>query len=467
MAKRRLKKVPKAADLTHAAERLRKALVGNRTKDELVDVSGGTRTERITSSSGDSMRGLNWEASDLKELVAATRQAISDATDFDEREINYNFDYDYEAYSEVKRNLGRLIDQGHLRQAMELSLEVRKEGSCQVEMSDEGLMTPDIEECFSVVVKALKKCDLPPSEVITWCEAMSKSDRVGFIYERELQGLRKSFRGVAVVRSRLLPERGIASHPASRLRQRPRNHMPPPANGSDVPGGWPFVAANGSASPPTRPLLRAMNHPSLPVCAKCNGHADSEIRATPGRFRRKDSGVVCQGDEHTRHPRAGENALQRGVVADVDLQRDRCRGRRSHGLAVAAAGAGLADRLLRRHRGACAGHQRPCFAAYDLRGPGREPEWEEGIAWPVARRKRRGQVLAPGADGPKEPRPERHLRGLRRRPGRFPEAIRAAYPQTKVQLCVVHLVRAALRYVSTEDSQAVTLAAAVEIKKVV
>ena len=37
----------------------------------------------------------------------------------------------------------------------------------------------------------------------------------------------------------------------------------------------------------------------------------------------------------------------------------------------------------------------------------------------------------------------------------FPEAIRAAYPQTKVQLCVVHLVRAALRYVDTEDSQAV------------
>ncbi len=38
----------------------------------------------------------------------------------------------------------------------------------------------------------------------------------------------------------------------------------------------------------------------------------------------------------------------------------------------------------------------------------------------------------------------------------FPEAIRAAYPQTKVQLCVVHLVRAALRYVTTDDSQAVT-----------
>ena len=38
----------------------------------------------------------------------------------------------------------------------------------------------------------------------------------------------------------------------------------------------------------------------------------------------------------------------------------------------------------------------------------------------------------------------------------FPEAIRAAYPQTSVQLCIVHLVRAALRYVSTQDSKAVT-----------
>lgn len=37
----------------------------------------------------------------------------------------------------------------------------------------------------------------------------------------------------------------------------------------------------------------------------------------------------------------------------------------------------------------------------------------------------------------------------------FAEAIRAAYPETSVQLCIVHLVRAALRYVSTEDSKLV------------
>lgn len=37
----------------------------------------------------------------------------------------------------------------------------------------------------------------------------------------------------------------------------------------------------------------------------------------------------------------------------------------------------------------------------------------------------------------------------------FPDAIRTVYPETKVQLCVVHLVRAALRYVTDQDSKAV------------
>ena len=37
----------------------------------------------------------------------------------------------------------------------------------------------------------------------------------------------------------------------------------------------------------------------------------------------------------------------------------------------------------------------------------------------------------------------------------FAEAIHTAYPQTNVQLCIVHLVRAALRYVSDQDSKAV------------
>lgn len=65
-----------------------------------------------------------------------------------------------------------------------------KQGSYQVEMSDEGLMTRDIEECLAVVTHALKKCDQPPGEVIAWCAEIAKRDRVGFIFDRELAALR-------------------------------------------------------------------------------------------------------------------------------------------------------------------------------------------------------------------------------------------------------------------------------------
>jgi uncharacterized Zn finger protein len=136
-------------------------------------------------------------ATDPDELVAATRQAIDDATDFDERDINHNFDYDYEAYSEVKRNLGRLIGSGQLRPAMALALELMKRGSYQVEMSDEGLMTEDIDGCLKVVLEALRRCDLPAPEVIAWCSAMLDNDRVGFIAREPLQSLRNHFQTTA------------------------------------------------------------------------------------------------------------------------------------------------------------------------------------------------------------------------------------------------------------------------------
>jgi hypothetical protein len=124
------------------------------------------------------------------ELVAATRQAIADATAFDKRDINRNFAYDYQAYSEAKRNLGRLIGSGQFRLAMPLAVELMKQASHQVEMSDEGLMTEDIEECLNVVLEALRKCDLPAAEVIAWCSAMLENDRVGFIAREPLQALR-------------------------------------------------------------------------------------------------------------------------------------------------------------------------------------------------------------------------------------------------------------------------------------
>ncbi len=132
-----------------------------------------------------------------EELVTATRRAIADATDFDEREINRNFDYDDEAYGEVKRNLGRLIGTGQFQQSMALALELMKQGSYQVEMSDEGLMTDDIEDCLKVVLEALRKSDLPAAEVIAWCSAMLESDRAGFIAREPIEALRSHFQATA------------------------------------------------------------------------------------------------------------------------------------------------------------------------------------------------------------------------------------------------------------------------------
>jgi hypothetical protein len=48
--------------------------------------------------------------------------------------MNRNFDCDYAAYDQVKRNLGRLVDLGQLRLAMELALELMDQGSHRVDM---------------------------------------------------------------------------------------------------------------------------------------------------------------------------------------------------------------------------------------------------------------------------------------------------------------------------------------------
>jgi hypothetical protein len=183
MPKRRPKKIIKTADV---AKRLHKALA-KRTKKELIEVLVElARDDRNVLRQLESRFELE---APPQELAAATRQAIADATDFDERDINRNFSYDYAAYEAVKRNLSRLVGLGQLRLAMELSLELMDQGSYQVEMSDEGLMTDDIEECLKVVIQALRKCDLPASELLAWCRGMLKKDRVGFICEEQLKAL--------------------------------------------------------------------------------------------------------------------------------------------------------------------------------------------------------------------------------------------------------------------------------------
>jgi hypothetical protein len=194
MSKRKPKKPAPAKRRPAPTAELRQAL-SRRKKAELVDA-----LLELAQADRGVLRQLTARfdvAAAPDELVAAAHQAIADATAFDERDINRNFAYDYEAYQEVKRNLGRLIDAGQVRPAMQLALGLMKQGSYQVEMSDEGLMAQDIEDCLAVVLKALKKCDLPATEVIVWCSAMLDNDRVGFIARESLQSLRNRVQATA------------------------------------------------------------------------------------------------------------------------------------------------------------------------------------------------------------------------------------------------------------------------------
>jgi hypothetical protein len=177
--------VPSVKPPGPAAE-LRRALA-RRKKAELVDV-----LMELAEADRAVLRRLTARfdvAATSDELVAATRQAIADATAFDKRDINRNFAYGYEAYAAVKRNLGRLIASGQLRLAM--PLELMKHGSFQVEMSDEGLMAEDIEDGLSVVLEAVAKCDLPADDVLAWCSALLQTDRMGFIARLPLEALRR------------------------------------------------------------------------------------------------------------------------------------------------------------------------------------------------------------------------------------------------------------------------------------
>src|SRR5258706_227339 len=117
MPKRKLGNATLASrDSADSAANLRKSLA-SQSKAELVNV-----LLELAEADRKVLRQLTTRfdvAAAPKELIAATRQAIADATDFDEREINSNFDYDYAAYETVKRNFTKLIALGDIRTAME------------------------------------------------------------------------------------------------------------------------------------------------------------------------------------------------------------------------------------------------------------------------------------------------------------------------------------------------------------
>jgi hypothetical protein len=121
-------------------------------------------------------------------LVADVSSAIDRATDFDERMMNHNFDVDWQAYADVQKGLSLLVELGHLADAKSLVLKLMKDGSYQVECSDEGLMSDNIGQCLEPVIQAVKAAG--GVEASKWAGDMQKADRVGFICDKELAELR-------------------------------------------------------------------------------------------------------------------------------------------------------------------------------------------------------------------------------------------------------------------------------------
>ena len=133
-------------------------------------------------------KDLDLQPKTERDLVARTKEAIARATDFDEDEINSNFDYDYDAYERLKRHFRQLVQEDRLAIAMELSETLMREGSYQVEMSDEGLMWDDVKQCLDVVFDAVKKSPIQAVKKLVWAMRLEQSDRVA-LYERRLDEL--------------------------------------------------------------------------------------------------------------------------------------------------------------------------------------------------------------------------------------------------------------------------------------
>jgi len=131
-------------------------------------------------------------AADLK---VVTMQAIDDATKVDHGCLNYNFDYDDAAYETIGRNFKRLIAAERWADVMDLSVELMHKGSYQVECSDEGLMSDDIQDCLLTVIDAVRTSKLSVTDIFHWTSLMLAADRVGFICQKEILALQESVTG--------------------------------------------------------------------------------------------------------------------------------------------------------------------------------------------------------------------------------------------------------------------------------
>tara|TARA_R110002111_G_scaffold206545_2_gene270879 strand:+ start:259 stop:828 length:570 start_codon:yes stop_codon:yes gene_type:complete len=185
MSKAKRRPGPKQASVKFNETALIHSALAKRKKGELIDLLV-TYSENEVSIRRDLENRLGIEKP-VGLMVGDIESAIATATDFDTREINYNFSYDHESYEAVEKGLRRLVELGEFEEVKRLCLELMKQGSYQVECSDEGLMTEEIESCLKPVIQAIRQESSDRAK--RWATAMLAADRVGFICEKPLRKL--------------------------------------------------------------------------------------------------------------------------------------------------------------------------------------------------------------------------------------------------------------------------------------
>jgi len=113
------------------------------------------------------------------------QDAIQIATHVDEKRMNHNFSFDWDAYAEVKRLMEMLVSLSAIAEAMEIAVHFMEKASRQIEYSDEGMMLEQVEAGLQPILEALENHDETQRSV--WALRMQTADRVGFVCHEKLE----------------------------------------------------------------------------------------------------------------------------------------------------------------------------------------------------------------------------------------------------------------------------------------
>lgn len=102
-------------------------------------------------------------------LVRALRKEIIRLTEEPAWRNHWSHEGSVPDYSHVQRQFQALLDSGHFDSLLELGETLWREGTHQVEHSDDGGETAEaLSECLEIALKALPKTSLPPQQQLLW-----------------------------------------------------------------------------------------------------------------------------------------------------------------------------------------------------------------------------------------------------------------------------------------------------------